>query len=232
MDNFTQIPFTIENLDRYYIRTSIFNALKENLKYFKGKLLDYGCGKMPYKKFILENSNVSEYIGIDIENALDYKGDKPNFTWKGDTLPFENETFDTIFATEVFEHIHDLDFALIEIYRVLKKGGYLFFTVPYLWTLHEVPNDEYRYTPFSLEKKFKRANFMVVNIFATGGWNASLAQMLGLWVRRKPMSENKRKLFSIILKPFIKYLIKKDLKPTMFKEGNMITGLYGIIKKE
>ncbi len=197
MDNFTQIPFSIDNLDRYYIRKSIFKALKDNLTFFSGKLLDYGCGKMPYKKYILENSKITKYIGLDIETAIDYKGEKPDFTWDCKKMPFKDNEFDTIFATEVFEHIHDLDFALIEIYRVLKKGGSLFFTVPYIWTLHETPNDEYRYTPFALEKKFKKAGFSEINIFATGGWNASLAQMLGLWVRRKPLSKKKRKFLVV-----------------------------------
>jgi len=231
MDNFTQIPFSIDNLDKYYIRKSIFKALKDNLNFFSGKLLDYGCGKMPYKKFITENSKVTEYIGIDIENSLDYQGEKPDYVWNGKILPFPDNSFDTIFATEVFEHIHDLDNSLIEINRVLKKNGHLFFTVPFIWTLHETPNDEYRYTPYSLNTKFKKAGFSEINIFATGGWNASLAQMLGLWVRRKPLSKKKRKFLSLLLKPIIKTLIKKDKRPKKFKEGTMLTGLYGTITK-
>jgi hypothetical protein len=55
-----------ENLDQYYIRTSIFNALKEAPQ-FKGDLLDIGCGvRCLVKKYILENSTTS-YIGLDIE---------------------------------------------------------------------------------------------------------------------------------------------------------------------
>jgi hypothetical protein len=45
MDNFTNIPFTKENLDIYYIRTSILNDLKETLPTLEGDLLDIGCGK-------------------------------------------------------------------------------------------------------------------------------------------------------------------------------------------
>ena len=146
-------------------------------------------------------------------------------------MPFENNIFNTIFATEVFEHIHDLETALNEIYRVLKKDGIIFFTVPFLWPLYEAPNDEYRYTPYSLEKIFKKAGFSEITIKPTGGWDASLAQMLGLWVRRKPMSSRKRRLYSKILKPIIKKLIKKDWKTNNFKKTPMITGLFGIVKK-
>ncbi len=233
MDNFTQIPFTKDNLDRFYVRTSILDSLKKSLPNFKGKLLDAGCGKMPYRSFILSNSEVKEYIGLDIERALVYDGEiKPDFLWDGIKMPFEDKSFETIIATEVLEHVPNIELYLKEVFRVLKPNGTFFFTIPFLWPLHEVPNDEYRYTPFSIKKQFLKAGFSTIEIKATGGWHASMAQMLGLWVRRSPMPKKKRKVLSFILKPIIKYLIKIDkTNDITFKEGQMITGLYGIIKK-
>ena len=66
-DDFTNIKFSIQNLDIFIVRTSIFNALKEISPYLNGSLLDIGCGKMPYKEYILNNSGVQNYTGIDIE---------------------------------------------------------------------------------------------------------------------------------------------------------------------
>ena len=104
--------------------------------------------------------------------------------------------------------------------------------MPFLWNLHEVPHDEYRYTPFSLERHLKHSGFRDITIKATGGWHAAMAQMLGLWVRRSPMAQRKRQILSKILKPFIAYLIKLDKPETVqFKEGQMITGLYGLVRK-
>ena len=232
-DQFVNPELTRESLDRYYIRTSIFNALKIALPKFKGSLLDIGCGKMPYKNYILKNSTVDAYVGLDIENALAYDKDiKPDYTWDGKDMPFENNSFDCAFATEVLEHCPEPEIVLKEVFRVLKPNGIFFFTVPFLWNLHEVPYDEYRYTPFSLQRHLKNAGFNEIIIKATGGWDASLAQMLGLWVRRSPMSNTKRKYMSIILKPIISYLIKRDkTKQVRFVEGQMITGLYGFIRK-
>jgi SAM-dependent methyltransferase len=233
MDNFINIPFTKENLDRYYIRTSILNALNETLPKLKGNLLDIGCGKMPYKNYIIENSKTVNYVGLDIENALEYDSKiKPNFTWDGKTIPFENNTFECAIGTEVLEHCPNPEIVLKEVLRVLKPGGCFFFTVPFLWNLHEVPNDEYRYTPFSLERHLIYSGFNNIEINATGGWHASLAQMLGLWVRRSPLPKSKRKLLSLILKPIIKYLLKIDkIEQITFKEGQMITGIYGVARK-
>lgn len=231
-NNFINLTFSKTNLDIYYIRNSIFNALKENINIFSGRLLDVGCGQMPYKKYILENSKINEYVGLDIETALLYDTlIQPDIRWDGITLPFENDKFDTILMTEVLEHTPFPNAILKEAFRVLKNEGIIFFTVPFLWPLHEVPNDEYRFTPFALERILKEAGFSDIKIKATGGWHASLAQMLGLWVRQSSMSKLKRKGISIILKPIIKFLIKKDKKPICFREGQMITGLYGIAKK-
>ncbi|MDR1504531.1 MAG: methyltransferase domain-containing protein [Prevotella sp.] len=231
-DNFTNIPFTTDNLDRYFIRSSIFNALKSSLPYFRGELLDVGCGQMPYREYILQNSSVEKYTGLDIETAIEYnKNIKPDYTWNGITMPFENNSYDTILATEVLEHCPDPNKVLQEIHRVLRKDSCIFLTIPFLWPLHETPHDEYRYTPFALNRLLKDAGFNNIKIYAGGGWHASLAQMLGLWVRRSGLSLRKMKYLSIILKPVIKYLLKKDIPPTEFSGCLMITNLFAIATK-
>ena len=229
-DNFTNIPFEASTLDIYYVRQSILLALKENITLFKGKLLDIGCGKMPYKEFIVANSTIEKYVGLDIEGALNYDADiKPDYLWDGITMPFADNSFDSAFGTEVLEHCARPEIILNEVYRVLKPGGVLFFTVPFLWPLHEVPNDAFRYTPFTLERLLTDASFVNIKLKPTGGWHASMAQMLGLWVRRSPMGERKRKWLVTVVKPVIKYLLKLETysKPG-FYEGQMITGLSGL----
>ncbi len=232
-NQFINIQFNKANLDRYSIRTVIFKALKEILPVLSGKLLDIGCGKMPYKSYILENSKVSSYVGLDIESAKAYDAlIKPDITWDGVKMPFDNDSFNCAFGTEVLEHCPDPEMVLKEVYRVLKPGGLFFFTVPFLWPLHEVPHDEYRYTPFSIKRHLNKAGFNDVTLKATGGWHASMAQMLGLWVKRSVIPKSKRKFLLYFLKPIIKYLIKIDkTEKVIFKEGQMITGLYGIVKK-
>jgi len=233
LKDFINIELNLKNLDRYCIRRAIFKSLNICMSEFSENLLDIGCGKMPYKEYLLKNSNISSYTGLDIESALQYDENvKPDFTWKGDVMPFKDASFECAFGTEVLEHCPEPEVVLKEVYRILKPGGVFFFTVPFLWNLHEVPHDEYRYTPFSLTRHLKNSGFTNITLKATGGWHASMAQMLGLWVRRSSMSARKRKILSKFLKPIIKYLIQLD-KPedVQFKEGQMITGLYGIVKK-
>lgn len=233
MNNFFDKKLTISNLDNFHIRKSIFNAVKSNLSKFQGKLLDVGCGQMPYREYILQNSNVNEYVGMDIENALIYdKNVQPDITWNGMQMPIENNSVDVVFMTEVMEHSYQPAKLLKECYRVLKKEGTIFFTVPFIWPLHETPHDEFRYTPYSLEKLLKDAGFKDVIIVAGGGWNASLAQMIGLFVRRHPMNKYLRSILSIITFPIIKILLYKDKKDDkLIRENQMFTNFYGTARK-
>lgn len=232
-DGFVVIRFSPGNLDRYLVRTSILKAIREALPRFNGRLLDAGCGRMPYRDLVLQSGLVTEYVGLDIESARIYDQNvNPDFTWNGKVMPFENGSFDCVLATEVLEHCPDPEAFLGEVFRVLKPGGLFFFTVPFLWNLHEVPYDEYRYTPFALERHLKNVHFKQINIRALGGWHASLAQMLGLWVRRSPMNRILRLGLSYLLCPFIFLLIKMDGRNSViFREGSMITGLSGLASK-
>lgn len=233
-NNFVGITLNSANQDIFIIRNSIFKSLTQNLPKLKGSLLDVGCGKMPYKNYILAQSDVTDYVGLDIEQALVYDAEiSPDYTWDGVTMPFEDDRFDCVIATEVLEHCPEPEVVLNEVFRVLKPQGVLFFTVPFLWNLHEVPHDEYRYTPFSLQRHLCNSGFETIEIKATGGWHAAMAQMLGLWVRRSPMAKKKRRILSALTLPIIKWLIRKEnLKKVVFKEGQMITGLTGTAIKK
>lgn len=235
-DNFINIPFTKENLDLYIVRTSILKAINWALPHLHGELLDIGCGKMPYKKYILESSEVKNYTGLDIENALEYDQIiRPDVTWDGIVMPFDAERFDCAIGTEVLEHCPEPEVVLKETYRVLKPNGVFFFTVPFLWNLHEVPHDEYRYTPFSLERHLKNSWFKEIEIYATGGWHLAMAQMLGLWLKRSPIAHVKG-YKKDILENIVSYVIQKLIHLSQFEKidfnsAQMIAGLYGKARK-
>ena len=167
-NDFLDLKLSVRNLDTFYIRQSILNSIMDNMDLFEGKLLDVGCGKMPYRDLINKKSRIVSYHGLEINNAKIYDEKIiPDFFWDGRTMPFESDEYDIVFATEVFEHCPDLQTILKESYRVLKPNGKIFFTVPFLWPLHEVPNDEYRYTPFALKKHLELAGFENIDIKLT-----------------------------------------------------------------
>jgi len=104
---------------------------------------------------------------------------------------------------EVFEQCDDVEVVMREAARVLVPGGLFFYTVPFLWAIHDFPHDQYRFTQFSLERHLRKAGFEHVKMEALGGWDKSLAQMLGLWVGRRPMNCVKRRILSMLAVPVV-----------------------------
>lgn len=224
---FLQLPLTADTQDLYWIRNSILSALKDAAPRFHGHFLDIGCGVQPYRAMLTAApSRISHYTGMDLaaQQVKTYAGVPPDIVWDGRTIPLDAASVDSAMATEVLEHCPDPLAVLRESHRVIKPGGMLFLTVPFLWPLHDVPYDEHRYTPFALERLLKDACFTQVEVKGLGGWDASLGQMLGLWALHRPMGRTKRALVKRLALPVARWLFKHDHVPP-FHASPMITGL-------
>lgn len=228
-DSFLTPRCSLKTLDTYIRRRAILSALNSVINRFSGRLLDVGCGRMPYRSLLLTRpSSVCMYVGLDLhDNTYDCV---PDLLWDGNTIPAENATFDCALATEVLEHCPDPEPVLKEIYRILKPGGFFFLTVPFLWPLHDTPYDFYRYTPFALQRILARTGFTDLQLTPMGGWDASLAQLLGLWLRRRPMNRLLRATASVFLLPVVALLGNQTMGNVEGWEG-MITGVCGSCTK-
>lgn len=220
------------SMDRYLARQGIVEALTAQLQNFHGTVLDVGCGHMPYKGlFNAPGSKVKQYLGLDFSMNPVHKN-KPDLCWQDGCIPLADNSVDAALCTEVLEHCPEPAAVLSEVARVLHQDGFLFFTVPFFWPLHEVPYDHCRYTPFALRRLLSTAGFNKIEIWAAGGWDASLAQMIGLWVRRRPMSRMRRNILSVLLFPFYKLLVHCDTPEKVnFTESQMLTGVWGTARK-
>jgi len=67
-------------------------------------------------------------------------------------LAFHDRSVDLVICENVIEHIYDPQGLLKEIRRVLRRGGCLFLVTPFLFPLHDVPYDFFRYTEHSLKR--------------------------------------------------------------------------------
>ena len=137
-----------------------------------GNLLDVGCGNKPYES--LFKNKLNSYVGCDVIQSSDNKVD---VICKATQLDFEDRRFDTVFSTQVMEHVDNSDLMMGECNRVLKPGGFLILSVPFCWELHEEPYDFFRFTKYGLQELCTRNNFEVVEIMSNGGKWAAISQM-------------------------------------------------------
>jgi len=163
----------------YFIRRGLYKGVLSNKKYLKGRLLDFGCGSKPYKKLF----DVKEYIGMDIEvSGHPVKHAEIDVYYDGKTIPFLDNHFDSIFSSEVFEHLFNLEEILAELYRVIKPGGHMLITLPFVWDEHEIPFDFARYTSFGIEHLLKKSGFEIIAMEKTTNYVETVFQMWNAYV--------------------------------------------------
>lgn len=213
---FLSIPFDRRNMTYYSVRSSILASVKTEAASFYGVVLDVGCGFMPYRKLVESVPSVQQYVGMDLEHPTYYGEAQPELKWDGRHIPAEDQTFDCVMATEFLEHYSDPEGILKEIFRVTKPDGKFFATVPFIWNLHELPHDQYRYTPYSLERHLRNAGFKNIKVQALGGWNMAFAQMIGLWLGFSGIHRFVRPMLNFLFFPLYAYLVATDKKPASF----------------
>lgn len=134
--------------------------------YMKGKLLDLGCGEKPYK--LIYDNLCESSIGIDVETCKHEQKYVDVFA-SADNIPFADDTFHTVLCTNVLEHVSNMEKAFSEISRILKKGGYLIISIPFLYPVHESPYDFYRYTVYGIRHQLEQNGFEIEREIAWGG---------------------------------------------------------------
>ena len=144
----------------FFVRKNLYYGIKSFAPAMKGKVLDFGCGAKPYQQLF---NRCTKYIGCDVEiSGHDHSNEVIDKYYDGKHLPFENEYFDSVFSSEVFEHVENLEEIMLELNRVVKKGGYMLVTVPFIWKEHEVPYDYRRFTSFGIKKFLTDYGFEII----------------------------------------------------------------------
>lgn len=143
----------------YFARLNLYRGVREFAPCLSGQLLDIGCGSKPYRTLF----DVHEYVGLEIESEVARKSGIAEKFYDGVVFPFADDTFDSVFSSQVFEHVFESNRFLKEIYRVLKPNGRLLMTVPLVWDEHEQPNDYFRYTSFGLKAVLVENGFDVIS---------------------------------------------------------------------
>ncbi len=132
------------------------------------------------------NDCIKGYINVDL-------GDYENVDIVADicSFPFKSNQLDLIVSNSTLEHIYIYKDVVIEAFRSLKSGGYIYMSVPSICPRHHAV-DYHRWTMAGLKKLFDE--FVIIESGACRGY-ADAINVMGNWlIRDKIKNEKKRNL--------------------------------------
>lgn len=181
------LPWHFQWLATFYL----IDRLRRLLPEMSGDVLDVGCGDMPYRAWC---TRASSYVGLDI--VVGGNADivvAPNATW-----PFPDQSFDGVFATQVIEHVEDLQHTLAEIARVCRAGGTITLSCPFLYNEHGSPWDFQRFTGNGLARLLP---YPVKSLENQGGVGSTIAILLLNWLDESLNANKPLRLFKAMTLP-------------------------------
>lgn len=209
------------------IRTfwDLIETLKIEQKVSGLRILDLGCGYKPFNRLFSREGFGYEYVGVDFDrenSEADYILDL-----NSDLLPFDDEYFDIVILSKVLEHLYNPIHCLKEASRVLKRGGYIYISTPFVFHYHGTPYDFYRYTEFfyrkiseqlglDILKLRKSGSFFTVPIYVTNIAICTTFQKLKLNFLVKPI---------IFINNFIAVLLDKLLLNILLRNTDLSSKL-------
>lgn len=165
-------------ISEHKLRSEIKSAI-ESVVAPSEKWLDVGCGLRPYESYFPAGS----YVGVDIEaSGRDPHLKTPDHYYDGRVLPFSDNSFGGVISTQVLEHVSSPRSLLAEMYRVIRPGGKLIISLPFVWQEHEEPYDFFRFTQFGIADMLKQTGFEVDHIVKDTGGIETLAVTLNSYI--------------------------------------------------
>jgi len=160
-----------------------FQPLEQELEpvvhYLAGHMLNAGCGTRDISA-CLRQHDVSALTRYDIESK-----DSEVVTGPLEAMPFADETFDSVLCNAVLEHVEDAERAMAELARVVRKGGHVVVSVPFLQPYHPCPGDFRRYTADGLAQLGMRAGLDVVEVLPIHSFAQTIGWLCWEYAREK-----------------------------------------------
>ena len=155
------------------------NAIALAERYKDGLLLDCGAGRRNVYYPNVVNFEIADYDTTDVLGV-------------GEHLPFKDDSFDAVISIAVLEHVRDPFRCAQEIARVLKPGGELYCSVPFLQPLHGYPHHYYNMSHQGLKALFEdNLDILSQDVLPSTAPIWSLTWFLSRWAEQLPDSIRK-----------------------------------------
>lgn len=132
--------------------------------------------------------------------------------------------FDAVVCAEVLEHVTDPPAAVGHLHRVLKDGGQLFLSTPYLFPTHDAPHDHFRYTEFGLRGLL--ADFEITALDCKTTWWETVVLLCWrqMWLRDRA-AKFAVWLLTVLLSPILLFMatLPKGRRDPAFTAGFVLS---------
>lgn len=170
----------------YFARKGLAKHVTELAPQIRGRTLDVGCGSKPYASLYKSD----EYVGLEIDTPENRERADADYFYDGKIFPFADATFDSLVANEVFEHVFNPTQFLSEARRVLKPGGIMLMTMPFVWDEHEQPYDYARYSSFGIRFLLEENGYAVIEQRKSTDDIRVIFQLLNAYIFKKTVTRN------------------------------------------
>lgn len=144
------------------------------------KVYDIGCGAKPFQDFL--HGKGCECVGVDIEDGF-YDSGHIDLVGSAYHVPIPDSTADAAISCQVLEHLERPLDALDEAARILREGGLLFLSFPFMYPMHAIPFDYGRYTKYFMEPALKERGFEILKSKEIGGFWYCTGMFFGLYLK-------------------------------------------------
>jgi len=154
-------------------------------------------------------------LGSGVQNELTHPGlinldiyPHGNTDVAGDAhqLPFIDSCLDGVWLCAVMEHLNRPFIVSNEVCRILKPGGFVLVTVPFIYPHHGAPHDFFRYTLDGLRSVFSNLHEVEGGTTGTGPvgtWAQMTMALTGSFSRKPSLSYAFRFMTGWALYPFV-----------------------------
>jgi SAM-dependent methyltransferase len=175
------------------IAGAVAALLVERRDVLRGRVVDVGCGRAPYRS-LLEGV---DYVGVDSDPGVG-----PDVVADARSLPFPDESVDAVLCVSLLEATEDPFAAVSEFARILRSGGHLVVVASQGWR-QLAAVDYFRFTADGLRLLTERVGLEVLDVGVRGGFLAQLGAKLATYggeilpLIRRPLAVVERVLVAL-----------------------------------
>jgi SAM-dependent methyltransferase len=158
------------------------------------RVMDLGCGRGDSVDLFRSLQPEVDWVGVDIEQSAEVaervRSDARFVSFDGQSLPFDEESFDLVYCKQVLEHVRRPEPLVAEVARVLRPGGWFAGSTSQLEAFHS--RSIFNPTPYGLTVLCEESGLELVELrpgidgFTLVAWRAlGMPRFFARWWARE-----------------------------------------------